>query len=272
MAIVVDESWTKLPVSSLKANDVIAVSMYVGQDTTGKNMNAATVDIYGAAGIKTITNFEFLATEVAGGFDRGKSDALLGLAQATACKMPNWAPIIFSVDENVSAASAIPYFQGVASVLGIKRIGVYGDYDIVHAIVSGGYAAYAWQTIAWSDGAIDTGQIQLYQNGQTIGAADVDLIESSIDQIAWLPGQAAPIQHWNVIPVSITVPTLNENAASNYVELMQSLLNVHGGTEALIVDGDFGPSTLDRLKEYQGNNGLTVDGICGPDTWKSLLA
>jgi peptidoglycan hydrolase-like protein with peptidoglycan-binding domain len=235
-------------------------------------MNAATVDIYGAAGIKTITNFEYLATEVSGGFNRGKSDALLGLAQATACKMPSWAPIIFSVDENVSAASAIPYFEGAASVLGVKRIGIYADFDVVHAIITAGYATYGWQTDAWSNGMIDTNQIELYQDGQSIGAADVDLIESSVDQIAWLPNQAAPIQHWNVIPVSINVPTLNENTASNYVELMQSLLNVHGGTEALIVDGVFGAGTLARLKEFQANNGLTVDGICGPETWKSLLA
>ena len=34
----------------------------------------------------------------------------------------------------------------------------------------------------------------------------------------------------------------------------------------IVVDGDFGPNTDRRVKQYQEANGLTVDGIVGPKT------
>jgi mannan endo-1,4-beta-mannosidase len=39
----------------------------------------------------------------------------------------------------------------------------------------------------------------------------------------------------------------------------------------LTPNGKFGAKTRDRVKEYQGNNGLPVDGIVGPLTWSQLL-
>lgn len=38
------------------------------------------------------------------------------------------------------------------------------------------------------------------------------------------------------------------------------------------VDGEFGPATEKRVKEYQRMRGLTADGIAGPRTWKPILA
>jgi peptidoglycan hydrolase-like protein with peptidoglycan-binding domain len=36
-------------------------------------------------------------------------------------------------------------------------------------------------------------------------------------------------------------------------------------------DGNFGPGTEQRLKEWQAANGLTADGIAGRATLKKLL-
>lgn len=54
------------------------------------------------------------------------------------------------------------------------------------------------------------------------------------------------------------------------VREVQSLLLRSG--YAVKVDGDFGPSTRDFVKEFQRANGLQVDGIVGPQTYKILSA
>lgn len=37
------------------------------------------------------------------------------------------------------------------------------------------------------------------------------------------------------------------------------------------VDGDFGPATERRVKEYQTKQGLLADGVVGPVTWKRMF-
>jgi hypothetical protein len=53
------------------------------------------------------------------------------------------------------------------------------------------------------------------------------------------------------------------------VRAIQLLLQAHGAN--LNVDGDFGPITQTRVKNFQSNNGLAVDGIVGPQTWSKLI-
>jgi mannan endo-1,4-beta-mannosidase len=57
------------------------------------------------------------------------------------------------------------------------------------------------------------------------------------------------------------------------VKLLQRTLNQRPPTALplLWVDGDFGPVTLARVKEFQRNNSLWVDGVVGPLTWGKLL-
>lgn len=39
----------------------------------------------------------------------------------------------------------------------------------------------------------------------------------------------------------------------------------------IVPDGDFGPGTESKVKEWQRLNGLTVDGVVGEETWKKLF-
>jgi len=48
------------------------------------------------------------------------------------------------------------------------------------------------------------------------------------------------------------------------VKLVQAVV---GATE----DGDFGPRTEARVKEWQSKNGLLADGVVGPITWKKMF-
>jgi hypothetical protein len=66
-------------------------------------------------------------------------------------------------------------------------------------------------------------------------------------------------------------PTLFFGSAGPAVQLLQSALNV--GTSylpKLSPDSQFGPRTLGRVKEFQGQKRLAQDGVVGPMTWDAL--
>jgi len=88
---------------------------------------------------------------------------------------------------------------------------------------------------------------------------------------------APPAPQYTEVSLSMQVPTISQASpgpSPYYVEMMQSALNVRslgGGADVLTVDGSFGPSTDTRLRQFQGNHGLTADGVCGPRTWPVLI-
>jgi mannan endo-1,4-beta-mannosidase len=67
--------------------------------------------------------------------------------------------------------------------------------------------------------------------------------------------------------------TLTLGSTDPDVTLLQTTLNDRPPTALplLLVDGYFGAVTLERVKEFQGNNGLLVDGLVGFITWGKLL-
>jgi hypothetical protein len=59
----------------------------------------------------------------------------------------------------------------------------------------------------------------------------------------------------------------------NEVRKLQEGLNTLPSQLAkLVADGQFGPKTQGRVKEFQSKSGLVADGIVGPLTWEKLLA
>ena len=67
--------------------------------------------------------------------------------------------------------------------------------------------------------------------------------------------------------------TLILGSTGQDVILLQTTLNDRPPTALplLLVDGSFGSVTLQRVKEFQGNNELFVDGMVGLVTWGKLL-
>ena len=64
--------------------------------------------------------------------------------------------------------------------------------------------------------------------------------------------------------------TLNLGATGQDVILLQTRLNALPSALPLLnVDGDFGPKTLQRVKEFQSDS--FVHGVVDPDTWAKLL-
>src|SRR5689334_12217065 len=66
-------------------------------------------------------------------------------------------------------------------------------------------------------------------------------------------------------------PTLRLGTTGQDVILLQTRLNaLPSALPPLTVDGDFGPVTQQRVKEFQTN--AFVHGVVDPETWAKLLA
>lgn len=63
-------------------------------------------------------------------------------------------------------------------------------------------------------------------------------------------------------------PELSQGMTGNAVTLLQRLLNEGGA--GLVVDGDYGPATREKVVNFQQAHGLATDGIVGPKTWAAL--
>lgn len=62
---------------------------------------------------------------------------------------------------------------------------------------------------------------------------------------------------------------LRMGARGEQVRELQILLTRQG--YQLAIDGIFGSKTLEAVKAFQAEHGLTVDGLCGTNTWTELL-
>src|ERR1051326_7416691 len=69
----------------------------------------------------------------------------------------------------------------------------------------------------------------------------------------------------------MVLPTLFPGSTGPYVTLIQQALNMGDSSfDPLDEDGIFGRFTGNRVKEFQGQSGLTPDGVAGPMTHAQL--
>ena len=67
-------------------------------------------------------------------------------------------------------------------------------------------------------------------------------------------------------------PVVRKGAKGNVTKLIQKrLLSLGYKLPKWGADGGFGDETVDAVKAFQANNGLSVDGIVGQNTWRNLL-
>jgi hypothetical protein len=66
---------------------------------------------------------------------------------------------------------------------------------------------------------------------------------------------------------------LKHGSTGEDVKKLQKVLNARGlCPEPIIIDGVFGPTTLDAVKRFQRQAHLHVDGVVGGETWDRLFA
>lgn len=131
------------------------------------------------------------------GYDGGVADAQTALRLHNAAGGPDTAPIFFSVDEPIDVATwkslALPWFQGLNSVLGVQRTGIYGGVRELGWAIGDGVVGqssspgfrWAWQTRAWSDGKRAPGAV-LFQR-EVVTAVDpgalIDGVSVDVDDV-----------------------------------------------------------------------------------------
>jgi peptidoglycan hydrolase-like protein with peptidoglycan-binding domain len=81
---------------------------------------------------------------------------------------------------------------------------------------------------------------------------------------------AAYQRHTKTAPVSTATGMLRMGSEGAKVRELQTLL-VRAGF-AVKVDGDYGPSTRDAVKEFQKAQRIKADGVAGPETFRKLEA
>jgi hypothetical protein len=141
------------------------------------------------------------------GYDGGVADAQTALRLHGAAGGPDSAPIFFSVDEPIDAKTwkntAIQWFRGINSVLGVARTGVYGGRDtctwavgddvVGHSTTPG--HRWAWQTKAWSRGEREPAAV-LFQT-EVVTASDpgalIDGVHVDVDDVL-----AADFGQWDL--------------------------------------------------------------------------
>ena len=124
--------------------------------------------------IALISVFEDGATNARGGYDQGKDDALFAAQQTRDAGRPNNRPIFAAVDFDATLADVEAYFDGWAAVLGREHCGPYSQYAIVAGLLDKGFG-WAWQTVAWSGGEVDSrAKVLQYEINLTIDGHGID--------------------------------------------------------------------------------------------------
>jgi len=182
------------PASLVSLGYKFAARYLSGDPGGGKDLTSSEASSLTAAGLDIVLVWETTGTDATNGYNQGVSDATGAKNEAAAVGQPSTRPIYFAIDfdaTSADAASINAYFQGVASVIGLSRTGVYGGYYIVNELFNAGRVTFAWQTYAWSGGSWDSrAQLRQTQNG-----VDGDQLDDDEGMVAdfgqWGPGAPA---------------------------------------------------------------------------------
>ncbi|MGN8024686.1 peptidoglycan-binding protein [Microbacterium sp. 22242] len=170
----VDFSFARIPVATLLARGVRFVARYLWKakyddGRTNKGLSADELAQYRAAGIDVALLYEEDGKELLGGRAAGVRVAqaaeefrkTLGLGAQ---------PIYFNVDFDIAPGdvpTVLGALDGVASVIGADRVGLYGGFAVIKAAFDAGKIRWGFQTYAWSGGRWDQrAQLQQWANGQ----------------------------------------------------------------------------------------------------------
>jgi Domain of unknown function (DUF1906) len=177
-----DYSWARPNLNALRGAGITFACRYLSYDRSGKNLTRAEALRLQGTGIAPVSNWEWQERDVLGGRARGVQHARDAAAQHAACGGPLDRPIYFSVDFDLQPADvrqAAAYFDGVNSVIGAERTGVYGGLFTVSSMFATNRAKWIWQTSAWSRGQWHPrAHIRQVSYGVWVGGGQVDIDQS----------------------------------------------------------------------------------------------
>lgn len=177
----VDYANERITGAALKAAGKKFVVRYTSPNTSsnpGKLVEMSEILSFEAAGIEICLVWETTQTRATNGFNAGIFDAKAADAIRKARGLPPDMPLYFVAQDagDITGPQCVQYFKGVASVLGLKRIGAYGGLAVIKYLFDRNLITYGWQTYAWSGGQWDArAQLQQYHNGVKVAGQTVDL-------------------------------------------------------------------------------------------------
>lgn len=150
----IDFAWAKPDPHAVAAPGYQFVMGYLSGGGT-KDLTAAQVTAYRAAGLQVGLVWETTAARALSGASAGAADGAAAEAEANQLGYPPSCVIFAAVDEAVTTAQIdgpIRAYMAAFSAATRRPVGVYGSYYVVSRLVTPGQApvGYGWQTEAWS--------------------------------------------------------------------------------------------------------------------------
>lgn len=201
----IDFAARQIPAQQIRAAGYSGVVNYVSMSRPGSSFGAKPItrsyaDSLIAAGLAIVSNFQYgkpggsAPSDFTRGYAGGVADARTAWNLHTAAGGGQSAPIFFTIDEDINRDTwnhtALPWFRGINSVLGVQRTGVYGGVRVCQWAAADGVIGssstpgrrWAWQTRAWSGDQVHPAAV-LYQRvvstasnpGPKVGGLEVDV-------------------------------------------------------------------------------------------------
>lgn len=165
---------------------------YVGLGTADKHLTLIEGASLAQHGISIVAVAEGTESAMLGGRGFGQFAAQMAYPAARDLGMPDDRPIYFAVDFDCTAEqwpAVRDALAAIAEIVGVRRVGVYGSYNVVEWAKRDNVADWFWQTYAWSHGQWSRWtDVQQYQNNVPLGGGTVDLDRAtSGDYGQWMP-------------------------------------------------------------------------------------
>nr|BBX76606.1 hypothetical protein MFLOJ_03930 [Mycobacterium florentinum] len=201
----IDFAARQIPAQQIRAAGYSGVVNYVSESRPGTSFGAKPItrsyaDSLKAAGLVIVSNYQYgkpgssAPSDFTRGYAGGIADARTAWQLHTAAGGGQGAPIFFTIDEDINHdiwnRTALPWFRGINSVLGVQRTGVYGGVRVCQWAVADGVVGssttpgrrWLWQTRAWSGNQVHPAAV-LYQRvvstssnpGPKVGGLEVDV-------------------------------------------------------------------------------------------------
>jgi len=172
------------------------IMRYLSYDSS-KDITSSELYAANQRGIAVGLVWETTADRMLSGYNGGVSDAKEANSRVNSLGIAGL-PIYFACDWDATESqqpTINAYMDGVISVIGKSRTGIYAGYWPGKRTMDAGKATYLWQTYAWSGGNWDSrAQLRQIQNGVTVCGVSSDWDESMKTDYGQFPRpQSAPI-------------------------------------------------------------------------------
>lgn len=179
MAELIDYSYDRFTAAELKAAGKAGAIRYVASGRPEVSATRAEVDGIRAGGLAFVAVWERGPARALAGYPAGKLDAADAAAYCAGLGASSTDPAYFAVDFDATPAqmpTVAAYVEGVASVLGWDRVGVYGGLPVLEYLRARTPLALFWQTIAWSgDVLLPYANLYQYRINDVLNGKEVDL-------------------------------------------------------------------------------------------------